>query len=105
MFSASMLSKDPQTELISVHRLLQDEFCRWLGAQRRETYFLAGAQLLVNLFPRQINGQTLRGQTEQCRKFIQHALALSARQQQYKIAKDALAKLESFVELMTNCAW
>lgn len=111
LIASSVISKDPKRNSFRVHRVLQQEFRRWQNARSlrsgaessRDSVCLA-AKLLVETFPRQINGETLRPRATICEQYIQQAVALCDRQRQDKITPQG-DDLEPLVELLTNCAW
>lgn len=105
LFQSSILTKDPGSSLIRIHRVLQDEFRRWLGPQRIQEHFLAAAHVLSESFPKQVMGRTLRDRASKCQRYIQHATTLCDRQRHYDFGRDNPSCLESFVELIKNCAW
>ena len=92
-------------QYLSLHRLIQVEFCNTLSGGERNAAFLAAASVLNAAFPKQVNGGSLRNEAEQCKNHIQHVLILCAQWQTYKFGSDCKGQLGPFTQLLTNAGW
>jgi hypothetical protein len=111
LVGSSVVAKDPDRNCFRVHRVLQQEFRRWQnnrsdrdGTESSRDSVCLAAKLLVEAFPRQINGETLRPRATICGQYIQQAVALCDRLKQDKITPRG-DDLEALTELLTNSAW
>ncbi|KAJ5729079.1 Tetratricopeptide-like helical [Penicillium malachiteum] len=105
LLNMSLINREPDTQLLSVHRLIQFEFRDYIGADGRQKAFTTAAEQLYSKFPKQINGVSLRNENEECKKYAQHVLSLCAHWQFYQFPLEKPGNFDSFTRLLTNCAW
>src|SRR3954469_22140449 len=83
LLASSLIGRDPDNGTMRVHRLIQEEYRIYLlqhgGQKRQADYLNAATQLLCAVFPKSVNGMSLRNQWSECKKYTQHVLALCNR--------------------------
>jgi hypothetical protein len=105
LLSLALIKKNPYSEELSVHRLVQTEFYYYLPENERQLAFSNAAKLLYASFPRQISGRLMLQDWGACQRFIQHVLGLVA---SYSAKSEDGAELQppvEFCKLMCNAAW
>ncbi|KAF2759934.1 hypothetical protein EJ05DRAFT_315492 [Pseudovirgaria hyperparasitica] len=105
LLSASLVHRAAGANSISIHRLIQREFRNFMSIDQLYSSFLDSATLLHKAFPKQINGNSLRNESVQCKKYIEHALFLCRQWQTYKFKPRTPGDFLTFTRLMTNCGW
>ena len=104
LLGMSVVQRPPAANM-SIHRVLQAVYRDRLGPDGRYQGFIDSARLLLEAFPKQIAGASLRNQWATCAKYIRHASALAMRYNEYKFEAQKPGDFDDFVELLTNCAW
>ena len=101
----SLINREPETQALSIHRLIQFEYRDYIGAHERLRSFLTVSEQLYYKFPKQINGVSLRNDWVECKKYAQHILMLCAHWQRYRFETIPPGGLGLFIKSLTNCAW
>ncbi len=91
--------------LLFIHRLTQEEFRNFMGADRQRQAFSVASTLLCEAFPKLILGQSMRLHWKQCKMYIQHVLILCARWRDSKFMPDDNDDFAAFLLLSTACGW
>jgi hypothetical protein len=73
--------------------------------EKQKAYFQAVSQLLYTVFPKQVNGISMRKEADQCKEYVQHVLVLCALWQAYKFRSEIEAEKNALVKLLANCGW
>ncbi|KAJ5710116.1 hypothetical protein N7493_009708 [Penicillium malachiteum] len=101
---ASLVTQDELGD-ISIHRVLQEEYRKWLGPECQLASFKRAAKLLLGVFPRQKDGRSMHLVWSICRKYISHVVSLA-----YLFKRNSYKSLPAeqfceFVELCSYAAW
>ncbi|KAK6350565.1 hypothetical protein TWF718_003755 [Orbilia javanica] len=108
----ALIRKDPLTEIITVHRLVQEEFKHYMMQNRpdtRQDIFQGASKLLRYAFPHQINGRRMDHHWTEAAQYFRHVLSLQENVRRIlkvegaSVAKD-IANIE-FCELTCDAAW
>jgi len=102
---ASLISQDPESTDLSVHRVLQEENRKWLGYERRPASFKKASKLLLNAFPHQNDGQSMHPVWFICRKYISHVVALADLFEMNSYKDLPPEQFHDFIELCLYAAW
>jgi hypothetical protein len=76
-----------------------------MSPEQQEAYFQVVAQLLYTVFPKQVNGISMRNEADQCKEYVQHVLVLCALWQIYKFRSQVEAEKNALIKLLANCGW
>lgn len=63
------------------------------------------ARLYCEIFPKQVNGLSLRPRWEQCKRYIQHILALCERLKEFEIQPLEEGEFCHLATCLSNAAW
>ncbi|MCJ1353055.1 MAG: hypothetical protein MMC33_003039 [Icmadophila ericetorum] len=98
---------DSDLSKISVHRLVQEAFIYSRSAQDRQEFFDAAVHVVYEAFPRQANGETLAGQSDQCSELISHGMALADRFMEFAPGslQAPLKPSKELGMLLKSCIW
>ncbi|KAM0801935.1 hypothetical protein BDR22DRAFT_146042 [Usnea florida] len=101
---SSLVRKNPESGMIYIHRLVQEEFGNWSGTEKCFEYFRDAAKVLLEAFPRHQLGMGLRNSWVACQQAVGHVLSLCDR---YRHARytPAPGDLQDFAQLLTSCGW
>lgn len=101
----SLISQEPETTDLSVHRVLQEEYRKWLGPDRRLASFRRTSKLLLNAFPHQKDGRSMHLVWSVCRKYISHVVTLADLFKRMFYKDLAQEDFHDFIELCSYAAW
>jgi hypothetical protein len=91
-----------------IHRVIQ-EAINYQNFEDLQDSFDAAVRLVYEAFPKQQGGDPLYDQWSTCQLYVQHAVQLYARFEEYGPsnvhAADALHAQEEFIRLGANCGW
>lgn len=105
LISMSLVDRDPVTDMVSVHRVVQLEYRKSLDDQcRRESLQLA-SKLLLEAFPKQVNGLSLRREWPQCVMYIQHVLSIINHFKAYEMSPEYPGEFADLAVCLSNAAW
>ncbi|KUJ15903.1 uncharacterized protein LY89DRAFT_719586 [Mollisia scopiformis] len=91
---------------ISIHRLVQEALIYSRSTQERQTIFDAAIRVVSMAFPKQINGETLEGETETCSRLIPHVMSLASRYIEFEShATSPLEPTNELGSLLKSCIW
>jgi hypothetical protein len=98
---------DSDLSKVSVHRLVQEAFIYSRSAQDRQGFFDAAIHVVYEAFPRQANGETLAGQSDQCSQLISHGMALADRFMEFAPGgrQEPLKPSKELGMLLKSCIW
>jgi tetratricopeptide (TPR) repeat protein len=108
LLRAALIDRSPETESLSIHRLIQKAVIRQLSKQEREKYFGYALALLRTIFPtswRHGPGgdySYVYSAWETCEKCLPHVAFLASQYQAFKLQT---RDLNDFTDLLTRCAW
>lgn len=94
--------------MLSVHRVVQQQFRNKLESVSGPAFsnaFRNCAKLLLEAFPKQVNGLSLRKKWPQCEEFINHVLSLCRHFEAYNMLTKHDGDFTEFVECLTSAAW
>ncbi|KAF8533574.1 hypothetical protein BDD12DRAFT_897322 [Trichophaea hybrida] len=105
LLRAALIERSPETELLSVHRLVQIAVIDLLSTAEREKSFNYVIDILSEAFPSSWTNDTagyVFEAWETCEKCIHHVYALAARARSFKLQPKGK---EKFAELLSRAAW
>ena len=105
LLSLALLKKSPLSQELSVHRLVQSEFCYYVTDEERQTMFDNATKLLYDAFPKQFNGRLMHSEWNTCSLYVQHVLSLA---RNFRTRNRDLASLHptaEFCKLLCSCIW
>jgi hypothetical protein len=76
LLTLALIKKNPLSEELSLHRLVQTEFWYYLSISERQEVFNNASMLLYAKFPRKVAGRIMFPNWGECQLYIQHVLAL-----------------------------
>ncbi len=88
-----------------MHRVIQWEYRYSLDDKLRREAFKLTSTLLLESFPKQVNGLSLRGSWDQCARFIQHVQVLASFYDKFRLSPTAPGEFLHFVQLLSNTTW
>ncbi|KAI9772628.1 MAG: hypothetical protein M1840_000222 [Geoglossum simile] len=103
--ASSLVGKSMTTDVIHLHRLVQEEYRNWIKPAERYDAFVAATRLLYQAFPKQAYGLPLRNEWDICKKYISHAAMLCTHQRKYKFKPVKKGDFEQFTRLLATCCW
>ncbi|KAF2106872.1 hypothetical protein BDV96DRAFT_654203 [Lophiotrema nucula] len=107
LVDAGLVAKDPDALTFSVHRLIQGEFRdrEESTPKKKMAWFQAATELLFNSFPKQEKGLPLRKYWNDCKRLIQHVVALSGQYDALTTTHEPLEENVNFSKLLASAAW
>ena len=96
---------DVDGDKLFVHKSNLESFICTRTPDKRQEDFNAAASVINAVFPRQVNGQSLRDRWEEYHAPIQHGLSLATIFAELKATDMALEPSPEVEELWKNCAW
>ncbi|KAG7287565.1 hypothetical protein NEMBOFW57_007077 [Staphylotrichum longicolle] len=110
LMDLALVDKDPDTEMLSLHRLEQlqvhvthfHQFEHYLDPASRQTAFEQASKLLYEVFPKTHTGQRFTGKWNDCAMYIQHVIILDTH---YIEEGGALSAPSEFATLMGWASW
>ena len=105
IIDTSLARKDPNNNLVYTHRVIQQGFRNTMRPEdRRETLKLV-SKLLLNSFPRLINGISLRKHWPSCQTYIQHIIFLSELFDDFKLEPRHPREFEDLTICLASASW
>ncbi|KAE8443926.1 hypothetical protein EG329_001236 [Mollisiaceae sp. DMI_Dod_QoI] len=104
LLDLSIIRREPGADM-SIHRIIQSVYRDRMTHEERYRCFLTTSTLLLEAFPKQVNGESLRQEWAVCRRFEQHAFALVVRYREFDFKPQSPGDFLDFTQLMTNVAW
>ncbi|ETI19374.1 hypothetical protein G647_09206 [Cladophialophora carrionii CBS 160.54] len=101
----ALVTNDEDTDMLRVHRLVQEQFRDWLGADQRYTNFLHACRLLYEAFPKQAHGLPLRNEWPVCKQYVEHVMSVCTNYCRYKFKVVRTGDFEFLTKLLASCAW
>ena len=102
LIAASLVKREGQ--ILIVHRVVQEAFL-YVSWEKRQDAFRAGACLMFEAFPRQINGRSLHPEWERCERYIQGGLFLAYRFKEFVKVGYGVNAPDEFRKYLMSCAW
>ncbi|KAL8950292.1 MAG: hypothetical protein Q9222_003658 [Ikaeria aurantiellina] len=93
-----------EARILSIHRVVQEAFF-YLHIDERQSAFDAAVRLIDEAFPKQIHGRPLHSAWERCETYIQEALFLAGKFEDFLKQGQPLTAVPEFSELLKNAAW
>ncbi|RDW76972.1 hypothetical protein BP6252_05025 [Coleophoma cylindrospora] len=94
------------TTKISIHRLIQEAFIYSRPQQECQKIFDAAIHVISKAFPKQIDGETLEGETETCSRLIPHVMSLASRYNELEShGTSPLVATTELGNLLKSCLW
>jgi len=105
LISMSLVDRDPETDTLSIHRVIQLEFRKSLDEDTRRKAFRLASTLLLAAFPTQVNGLSLRKEWPRCVLYIQHITTLAKHFQVLEVLPSYPGEFLDFAMCLSNAAW
>jgi hypothetical protein len=105
LLRAALIDRSPETESLSIHRLVQVAVIDQLLKAEKEQYFNHVIDILCEAFPSSWTNDTagyVFEAWETCAKCIRHVHVLAARGRDFKLVPN---DKEKFTELLCRAAW
>jgi hypothetical protein len=103
-----LITADPEVkdfESISIHRLVQSAFRKFLTRIEYQELFELTVRLIYRAFPKQREGNPLHLEWSTCRTFIQHGTWLADVYENSQGSSSPLQASKVLGPLLHNCAW
>ncbi|CAM1508596.1 Fc.00g054440.m01.CDS01 [Cosmosporella sp. VM-42] len=97
----SLIKKDRETRMLSVHRLIQSHYQEFLGVEGRQDAHARASKLVFLAFPQR--AAQLHGQWELCSLYVQHVLALRDNFRREQQRNPNFTACREFCEVSTTC--
>lgn len=101
----SLVDRDPVTNTVSVHRVIQLEFRKSLDDEYRRQALKLASKLLLEAFPKQVNGLSLRLEWPQCVMYIQHILSVINHCKAYQVSPEYPGEFVDLAVCLSSAAW
>lgn len=105
LISMSLVDRDPVTNTVSVHRVIQLEFRKSLGDEDRRQALKLASKLLLEAFPKQVNGLSLRREWPQCVTYIQHILSIINHYKACQVSPEYPGEFFDLAVCLSSAAW
>ncbi|KAF5000627.1 hypothetical protein FDECE_11164 [Fusarium decemcellulare] len=97
----SLIKKDREDHMISVHRLIQTHFREFLGVKGRQDAHAKASKLVYLAFPQR--APQLQHYWERCSLYVQHIMALKDTFKEERQRNSEFAACREFCEVATTC--
>lgn len=99
----SLIQREGDTA--SIHRIAQLQSGNTMSQEGQLAAFKTAAFLLLEAFPKQANGLSLRSKWSQCTMYIQHILRLVSLYEELKYSPRYPEQFLDFARCLSNAAW
>lgn len=100
----ALVKRGMETGNMSVHRLIQNYFLRYLGGEGRQQSFIRASVTLYHLFPQRDAGKgQLYNVWERCSLWLQHVISLKDSYKLQRQQDSSFKACREFCELLVNC--
>jgi hypothetical protein len=90
---------------MSVHRIIQLEFRNTLSPEAQKQFILITSRLLLEAFPKQVNGLSLRKVWPRCEAYIKHVIALARMYEELGLEVQSPREYSDLTECLSNAGW
>lgn len=101
----SLMQKNPDSEELAIHRLVQSVFHSYLSLDDRQRVFELTCWLVYQAFPHQVNGRQMHSDWPRCGIYLNHANSLNHHFAKKKDGKRLLKPTMDYCKLLCNLAW
>jgi hypothetical protein len=88
-----------------MHRVIQMEFRNTMETETLREFIKLSSTLLLEAFPKQINGLSLRNEWPRCAMYVQHVLSLISHFEKFSLYSQYPGEFQHLAECLSNAAW